>query len=180
MCNTRARSGREKTIVTTALLVHHDKVPIPYYRIQNYKYLRSYLRQHGYDLHVFADGPATQESVGFPVGFVKMGFATLARLVNKIKPRACLLVVNHSQPYFFPLLVFLRLRGVRVVTWTHGTDLQRVSRLSAFVHHLEHELCDGIVLYAEHMRRYLLERHRRKAFVATNTLNLTEYQPRRT
>ena len=164
--------------MTRALLIHHDKVPIPNYRVQNYSYLRSYLVQHGYDLDVRADSRGVHSPEGFPLELEKMGFWSLVQTLRRVNPAVCVLVINHSQPYFFPLLIHLRSRGIEVVSWTHGTDLQRSSRLSNLVHHVEHELCDGIVLYAESMRAHLLERHRKKAFVANNTLNLTEY-PRR-
>ena len=163
--------------MTDVLLVHHDTMPLPHYRVSNYRYLRSYLLAYDYDLQVFADGVATHDSPGFPLAFAKMKLGKLVRYIETTRPRVCILVLNHSKPYFFPFLLYLHFRGVRIITWTHGTNLQRSSWLSAFVHHVEHELCDGIVLYAKHMTEYLLKRHQKKAFVANNTLNLTEYGP---
>jgi glycosyltransferase involved in cell wall biosynthesis len=160
------------------LLIHHDKVPLPLYRVKNYRYLYSYLQQYGYDLQVCTDDAITYDSPGFPLAFAKIGLSSLIQRVETIRPQVCILVVNHSRSYFFPFLSYLRARGVKVITWTHATDLQQVSRVSSLVHHVEHQLCDGIVIYAEHMRKYLLERHHKKSFVANNTLNLTEYCPR--
>lgn len=164
--------------MTSVLLIHHDRTPLPHYRVSNYKYLHTYLHIYGYDLQVLTDAAPPHDSPGLPLAFTKMRLPNLVRWIDTSTPRVCILVLNHSRPYFFPFLLYLRLRGAKVITWTHGTNLQRVSRLSAFVHHAEHELCNGIVLYAEHMREYLLERHHKKAFVANNTLNLTEYRPR--
>jgi len=161
--------------VTTVLLIHHDKMPLPHYRLENYRYLHSYLRRRGYDLHVCADGVPGESNSGTELSLTlaPLRLAVLVRRIRALNPRACILVVNHSRPYFFPLVLYARSRGVQLITWTHGTDLQRRSRISALVHHIEHELCDGIVLYADHMRRYLLARHSAKAFVANNTLSVT-------
>lgn len=160
------------------LLIHHDKVPLPSYRVKNYRYLYSYLQRYGYDLQVCTDDSATYDAPGFPLAFTRIGLRSLIQRLETARPRVCILVVNHSRSYFFPFILYLRVRGVKVITWTHATDLQQVSRVSSFVHHVEHQLCDGIILYAEHMRKYLLERHHKKSFVANNTLNLTEYCPR--
>jgi glycosyltransferase involved in cell wall biosynthesis len=164
--------------VTTVLLVNHDKMALPQYRVQNYTYLHSYLGRHGYDLYVCANG--ARVSPADPPGFLtftRLGLASLVRRLDALKPRVCIFIVSLRRPYYFPLLLYLRFRGVKAITWTHGTDLQRSSRLSALVHHAEHELCDGIVLYADHLRKFLAGRHNNKAFVANNTLDLTQYEP---
>lgn len=156
------------------LLVHHDNVPVPGYRLQTYRYLRSFLRRRGYELCVHVDDRFLGGSHAVPRR-TGCGLARLVAIVRRFRPCVCILVVNHSHPYFFPFVFFLGLQGVLRITWTHGANLQRPSRRSALVHHAEHELCDGIVLYSEQLRGHLLRRHRHKAFVANNTLNLSSY-----
>lgn len=165
------------------LLIHDDKMQLPLYRVRNYGYLHAYLKDRDYNLVVVADGIQNgyEGPVVFPLFCMKLGLGSLIKLTHDRKPQACILVINHSKPYFFPFLIFLKAAKLKAITWTHGINLQRKqSRLSKLIHHLEHALCDGIILYAEHMKDYIAKGHRRKVFVANNTLNLTGYKPQHT
>jgi glycosyltransferase involved in cell wall biosynthesis len=117
-------------------------------------------------------------SVGFPLFRMKLGLIRLIKLLIDSKPEACILVISHSKPYFFPFLFFLKIIKLKVITWTHGLNLQKKnSKISKLTHYLEHILCDGIILYAEHLKDFIAKSHRNKVFIANNTLNLTEYNP---
>lgn len=165
------------------LLIHDDKMQLPFYRIQIYRYLHNFLKAHNYNLIVIADGSQEPASgpIEFPLFRMKLGLAVLIGLVHKYKPHACLLVVNHSKSYFFSFLLFLRATRIKAITWTHGVNLQRKhSRLSRLMHNAEHALCDGIILYAPHLIEFIAKSHRSKVFIANNTLNLAGYDPERT
>jgi glycosyltransferase involved in cell wall biosynthesis len=165
------------------LLVHDDKMPLPYYRLSNYGYLRRFLSERGYELGLAANGIQAGLSAPTDTPFLceRFGFGELLRLTHRFQPDACLAVIPHSRPYFFPYLLSLRAAGIKAITWTHGVDLQRKhARVSKLIHDLEHALCDGIILYAEPMRQFISKAHQRKTFVANNTLNLTGYRPEAT
>jgi glycosyltransferase involved in cell wall biosynthesis len=101
------------------------------------------------------------------------------RLIAVHKPQACILFINHGKPFYFPFLLFLKMIKSKAITWTHAVDLQRKhSGMSSLLHHLEHALCQGIILYAEPLRIYVAKSHRKKVFVANNTLNFLGYKPR--
>jgi glycosyltransferase involved in cell wall biosynthesis len=174
--------ARFSTMAKNVLLIHGDKMPLPYYRIQIYNYLHDFLANRGYDFSVVSEGNPEAEPppAGFPLQRLKLNLRALVRLVREHKPQACLLVIAHSQPYFFPFLLFLRLAGIKSITWTHGVDLQRKnSKFSYAAHYVEHTLCNGIVLYSDLLVEFIAKSHRRKVSIANNTLNLTGYDPRR-
>ena len=153
---------------------------IQHYRIGVYNYLHSFLKKEGYYLTVLAEGhqAETKEKIEFPQKIEKFRFSKLTEIVKLGRPWACILFINHRKKYFFPFLMFLRLRGHRVITWTHGLNLQkRANLLSRLAHHLEHSLCHRILIYSESLREYLLPSHRLKAWVANNTINLTWFKP---
>jgi len=150
------------------------------YRIGVYNYLHNFLKQKGYYLTIVSEGlPENLKlSINFPGIEMIYSFRTLTKMAKLHRPWANILFINHRERYFYPFLLFLRLRGNKVITWTHGLNFQKKSdRLSRFAHHVEHALCHRIILYSEEIKKYLLPGHRQKAFVANNTLNLTDYIP---
>jgi glycosyltransferase involved in cell wall biosynthesis len=163
----------------TLFLIHDGN--IQHYRVPVYRYLSEYLEKHGCNLYVVSSGLQEDRTCepGFRLIKTKTNFISLLRLILKYRPWACILFINHSRTYYFPLLVILRLFRKRPITWTHGVDLQRKSSLmSRLAHHLEHALCSGIILYSEWLKSFLAAPHKKKAFVANNTLYFAGYQPR--
>ncbi|MDI6698986.1 MAG: glycosyltransferase family 4 protein [Candidatus Saccharicenans sp.] len=159
-------------------LFHAGK--IQHYRIGVYNYLHNFLKKHGYFLTIISEGlPSNLNlTINFPEIELLFSFRMLAKLVRCQRPWANILFINHREKYFYPFLLYLRLRGNKAITWTHGINFQKKSdRLSRIAHHLEHALCHRIILYSEEIKKYLLPGHRQKAFAANNTLNLTDYIP---
>lgn len=159
-------------------LFHGGK--IQHYRIGVYNYLQSFLKQHGYFLTVISEGLPSDHNPQVNFAEIKMifSFRRLTKIVNDQHPWANILFINHRERYFYPFLLYLRLKRNRVITWTHGLNFQKKSdKLSRIAHHVEHALCHRIILYSEEAKRYLLKSHQRKAFSGNNTLNLTDYTP---
>jgi glycosyltransferase involved in cell wall biosynthesis len=77
--------------------------------------------------------------------------------------------------YLFP--VYLVAKGIlrrKMVWWGQGRDLaQPDAKLKNAAYATEHAICDAIILYAEHLRKYVPARFRHKVFIANNTLALT-------
>ncbi|MBC7349708.1 MAG: glycosyltransferase family 4 protein [Candidatus Aminicenantes bacterium] len=151
-----------------------------HYRIGVYNYLHSFLKKEGYYLTVVTEGHQAEakEKIEFPEIVQKFSFFKLMKIVKIGRPWACIIFINHGKRYFFPFLLFLRLTGHRIITWTHGLNLQkRTNILSRLAHHLEHDLCHRIILYSESLKKYLAPSHRLKAWVANNTINLNWFNP---
>jgi len=163
------------------LLIHQDT--IQHYRVPVYNYLHTYLLKNGFKLTIVSEG--IQEGGDcipeFPMKTIHLSFRNTRELTSDEKPAAVILFVNHRKSFLFPYLFYLRCKGRKAITWTHGMDLQsRHSIISRLLHHLEHALCHGIILYAEHLRPQLAKQHQQKAFVANNTLNLSRYDTHHT
>lgn len=155
---------------------------IQHYRIGVYNYLHDYLKKYGYYLTIVSE--ESQPLSGLPVQFPKMelsfSFFSLINVINSFNPWANILFINHRERYYYPLLMYLKFMGKKIVTWTHGINLQnKQDKISRMAHHIEHSLCDRIILYSEDIKKYLLRNHRSKSFVANNTLNLTDYFPQK-
>jgi glycosyltransferase involved in cell wall biosynthesis len=86
-----------------------------------------------------------------------------------------IMFVNMRHRYLFP--VYLAVKGIlrrKIVWWGQGRDLARPdARLKNAAYATEHALCDAIILYAEHLKRYVAPRFHHKTFIANNTLALT-------
>lgn len=163
------------------IFLYHGGV-IQHYRIGVYNYLNNYLKKHGYYLIIISEG--CQQLSEMPVEFPKMklrfSFFSLIKIINNHDPWANILFINHRERYYYPLLVYLKCVGKKIITWTHGINLQnKQDKVSRIAHHIEHVLCDRIILYSEDLKKYLLKNHMGKSFVANNTLNLTDYFPQR-
>ena len=121
---------------------------IPYYRVPVYGALTASLSKVGYDLLVVSEGldDEIHEPVPFTVDQRKFTLRALVKYTNENRPDAAILFINHSKMSYFPFLLFLRSMRIPAITWTHGIDLQhKGSRFSALAHHMEHEICDGII-----------------------------------
>lgn len=162
------------------ILYHGGK--IQHYRIGVYNYLHGFLKKNGYYLVVASEGiqPGGYLPVEFPEIRTSFNIRSLMRVVKINHPWVNILFINHRTPCFFPFLFYLRISGNKVITWTHGINLQnKANKLSRLAHHLEHALCHRIILYSAEIKKYLLKSHQKKCFVANNTLNFADYVPDR-
>jgi glycosyltransferase involved in cell wall biosynthesis len=155
---------------------------VQHYRIGVYNYLSSFLKKSGFELTIISEGNqlSSDQQIEFPESIINFSLSSLIKIVKNHKPWAIILFINHREKYFFPFLFYLRASGNKVITWTHGINLQdKGSLTSRLAHHLEHTLCNRIILYSDPLKAYLLQSHRQKAHVANNTLNLLDFEPKR-
>jgi GalNAc-alpha-(1->4)-GalNAc-alpha-(1->3)-diNAcBac-PP-undecaprenol alpha-1,4-N-acetyl-D-galactosaminyltransferase len=76
--------------------------------------------------------------------------------------------------YLFPTYLIAKwILGKKVIYWGQGRDLgDRESKLKNLAYAVELALSDAIILYAEHLKKYVPRRFHKKLFVANNTLCL--------
>ncbi|MFX0198500.1 MAG: glycosyltransferase family 4 protein [Candidatus Hodarchaeota archaeon] len=93
-----------------------------------------------------------------------------------MKPDVVIFWVNLKYLYLFPTLLITKALGLKTVYWGHGCDLEDLeSEPKKMAYALEHWICDAIILYAEHLTKYVSPRFHYKVFVANNTLNFASY-----
>ena len=155
------------------LLLHSGN--IPHYRVPVYGYLSRYLERCGFDLTVASEG--IQSDSPHPVEFkfveAPLSILSIARLVYRQKFAVIILFVDLRHLYLFP--TYLIAKGLlrrKMVWWGQGRNLLsgRNARFKDLAYTTEHALCDAIILYAEHLKKYVHRRFHHKVFVANNTL----------
>jgi len=148
---------------------------IPHYRIPVYGYLSECLEWDGFGLTVLSCGTESRmpHAVRFDHRKMPLSFFSITKLFLSVKPDVVVLWVNLKNLYLFPVIVLAKFLRVKVVYWGHGRDLQdKGARIKNLVYFLEHWLCDAIILYGEHLKKYVATAFHTKVFVANNTLNL--------
>ena len=62
----------------------------------------------------------------------------------------------------------------KIIYWGQGRDLaDSEARIKNLAYATEQALCDAIILYAEHLKKYVPKRFQKKIFIANNTLCLS-------
>ena len=61
--------------------------------------------------------------------------------------------------------------GKKMIYWGQGRDLLDAdAKIKNLAYATEQAICDAIILYAEHLKKYVPKRFHKKIFVANNTL----------
>jgi glycosyltransferase involved in cell wall biosynthesis len=142
-----------------------------------YGRLSEYLHRYGLELRVASVGIQADNPHAVEFSFTQMALSALSigRLVYREKIDAIILFIDMRHLYLFPtyFVVKLILRR-KMIWWGQGRDLaDRGAKLKNLAYGTEHALCDAIILYAEHLKKYVLPRFHKKIFVANNTLYLS-------
>jgi glycosyltransferase involved in cell wall biosynthesis len=160
--------------MTRVLLLHGGQVP--HYRVPVYNYLSRYLQERSFALAVTSE--AIQSGNPTPLEFeyseMHLSARNIARLVWRGKFDVVIMFVDMRHRYLFP--VYALTKGIlrrKMVWWGQGRDLAEPdAMLKNAAYATEHALCDAIILYAEHLRKYVARRFQHKIFIANNTLAL--------
>lgn len=157
------------------LLINQDK--IPHYRIPVYGYLSKYLNSYGFEFIVASEG--IQSSNPHPIEFqyteIPLSILSLTRFILKKRIDIIIFWVNLKHPYLLPMYLIAKvLLRRKMIYWGHGKDLlDREARIKNMAYATQQALCDAIILYAEHLKKYVPNRFHKKVFIANNTLYLS-------
>jgi len=78
----------------------------------------------------------------------------------------------------FPVLVLAKMLRIKIIYWGHGRDLEDPKNpIKNAIYFFEYWMDDAIILYADHLRRYISRHFHSKTFIANNTLNMTIFNP---
>ncbi len=149
-----------------------------HYRVSNYNYFARRFREEGWEFSVLAS--ELQKNNPFPLefGFQEIPFNFLAykREIERTKPDVVILFLHLKNLIIWPLLHWLKLKGIPVVYWNKGINLEvRNPRLRNLPFYYIHSLCDGIVLYSKHELQDIKPKNRHKVWVANNAVNFTAF-----
>jgi glycosyltransferase involved in cell wall biosynthesis len=157
------------------LLVHAGL--IPHYRIPIYGYLRKYLKRYGFDLMVASDGiqAGTPDPVEFLFAPMHLSALNIARFIQRHQIDVIIDFMELKHRYLFP--TYLIAKGIlrrKMIYWGQGRDLlDPKKKIKNLAYTAEQAMCSAIILYAEHLKKYVPKPFHKKVFIANNTLHLT-------
>jgi glycosyltransferase involved in cell wall biosynthesis len=156
------------------LLINQEKVP--HYRVPIYGCLGSYLYKYGFELTIACEGiqAGNPHHVEFQYAEVPLTVWNLIKIIHDKKIDVIISWVDMKHLYLFPMYLIAKvLMGKKMIYWGQGRDLlDSKARIKNFAYATEQSLCDAIILYAEHLKKYVPERFHKKIFIANNTLYL--------
>jgi glycosyltransferase involved in cell wall biosynthesis len=158
------------------VLLLHSGI-IPHYRVPIYGYLSNYLKGYGFDLIVASDGiqAGVLEPIEFSYFKKDLSVLSIARLIHDNKVEVIIDFMELKHPYLFPTYFISKgLMGKKLIYWGQGRDLLDAGRrIKNLAYAIEQSMCSAIILYAEHLKKYVPKRFENKIFIANNTLCLS-------
>ena len=115
-------------------------------------------------------------AVRFDFRETEFRFSKYRRLINEIKPDVVMFHLHLKVRIFWLLIHWLKLKGVPIVSWTKGANLDRPdSKLRYWLFNYAHSLSDALVLYSAKQSDRISPGNRHKIFAANNTVNFEDY-----
>jgi glycosyltransferase involved in cell wall biosynthesis len=151
-----------------------------HYRVSNYNYFGRRFREEGWEWFVRANELQANNPIPLEFDFKELpfSFATYTREIEIIKPDVAILFLHLKNLIIWPLIHWLRLKGIKVVYWNKGVNLEvRNPRLRNLPFYYIHNRVDGIVLYSQKEVKDIKPHNRQKVFVANNTINFSAFPP---
>lgn len=149
-----------------------------HYRVSNYNYFTRRFREEGWEFFVRAN--EIQKNNPFPLEFdfreMPFRFGDYKREIERLKPDVVILFLHLKNLIIWPLLHWLKLKGIPVVYWNKGINLEvRNPRLRNLPFYYIHNLSNGIILYSKHEIKDIKAHNRSKVWVANNAVNFTAF-----
>jgi glycosyltransferase involved in cell wall biosynthesis len=141
-----------------------------------YGYLSRYLNNSNFDLLVISDGIQAENphSVNFQYERMRLSTASITRFIVKQKIDVIIDYMELRHLYLFP--TYFTAKGLlrrKMIYWGQGRDLlDPEAGFKNVAYAVEQAMCDAIILYAEHLKKYVPPRFHNKVFIANNTLYL--------
>jgi len=151
---------------------------IPHYRVSVYNYLARRFRECGWEFEVASDVllRESDRELKFKFHEVPFKFSKYRELVNTVKPDVVIVHLHLKIPMFWPLVHWLKLKRVPLISWTKGANLDKAeSKLRQTLFNHTHRLSDALVMYSPNERNRVPAAHHHKIFVANNTVNFEDY-----
>ena len=154
------------------LLIHAGK--IPHYRIPIYSFLSGYLEKQGFELLVLSDGIQADNPHRVDFQFTDMPLST-SRIARFVYAQHIDIIIDYMELrhlYLFP--TYFIVKGImrkKMIYWGQGCDLADTNAIiKNLAYGIEQYLSDAIILYAEHLKKYVPAYLHKKIFIGNNTL----------
>lgn len=149
-----------------------------HYRVANYNYFTRRLRELGWEFivrtsEIEANNPIPIE---FDCQEVPFGFFNYKREIERIQPDVVIFFIHLKDRMIWPLMHWLKLRGLPFVYWNKGVNLEVANPWfrNQFFYYI-HNLSSALILYSKHNLKDIQPKNRSKVFIAHNTVNFTSF-----
>ena len=145
-----------------------------HYRVSVYKYFAAEFEKLGYRLRVVYDRDLNTLADEMFEG-IEYSFSSFNNIISKYNSTVIILFVWLRYKFLLPFMLLNRLRGIRMISWFHGINLQKKNQpLVNQLYYLRQRLANALVLFSEQEKRYIRASHD-KLFIANNTLNFHDF-----
>ena len=150
---------------------------LPHYRVPVYNCLSDYLIKIDFSLTIVSEGiqEGNPHTVRFNNREDQLHVTNLIQLIISAKPDVIIFWVKPGIN-MWTVLYLAKLMKIKVIHWGHRRpDPPNVFIKTILLNIIEHWADDAVILYAQHMRKYVWKHFQSKTFVANNTLDFTRY-----
>jgi glycosyltransferase involved in cell wall biosynthesis len=162
-------SGRKVLLISNRVM--HYRVPV-------YNYFHRRFRESGYEFSVLADRvqAQNQKPPEFELRVLPFNFLRYRKAIDDAGPAAVVLFLRMREWITWPLIHWLKIRGIPFAIWTKGGNWDaKESKLRYQIFNYAHGMSDALILYSDACREVIKPRFRSKAFVANNTINFEDF-----
>jgi glycosyltransferase involved in cell wall biosynthesis len=151
---------------------------VMHYRVSVYNYFWRHFREHGWDFVVLSNEMQGQNQNEVQFEFVQrpFRFATYRKEIARLQPDVVILFLHLKDRIMWPLIHWLKFRGIPVALWTKARNLDDPNnRMRNALFDYTHHISDGLILYTSSLRRFITWRQQSKIFIANNTINFEDF-----
>lgn len=163
-------TGHRKVLLISNQTMH--------YRVSIYNYFNQKFRECGYELSVLTDRlqGSNRRPLEFDLRELPFDFRAYRKAILAADPAVVILFLHLKDSIIWPLIHWLKLRGIPFAFWTKGGNWDaKPSRLRYELFNYVHGMADALILYSDSCHEFVKPRFRSKAFVANNTINFEDF-----
>jgi len=141
-----------------------------HYRQSIYIFFQKEFAARGFQLKVFYDKNLNQIDGDLFTG-IEYNFRNFNNAIAKYNSKYIILFVWLRYKFLLPFMLYQRLKGIKMITWSHGINLQKPdNHLMNNFYYMRQRLAHALIIYSPREKKYIKASHR-KLFIANNTLN---------
>lgn len=145
-----------------------------HYRQSIYKYFHREFKKIGYELKVYYDKNLNQVEGDIFEG-INYTFGNFCRAIKKHHCRLIILFVWLRYKFLLPFMLWNRIRGIKMITWSHGINLMKKNnKVMNRFYYLRQRLAHALIIYSKNEKKYIKASHK-KLYIANNTLNFYDF-----
>jgi len=126
-----------------------------HYRQSIYKYFQKELEKHGYQLKVVYHQKLNHIDDPLFIG-IDYTFKNFNAIIKENNCRRVILFVWLRYTFLLPFMLYSRLKGIKMITWSHGINLQkRNNPLMNVLYYLRQKLAHSLIIFSQNEKKYM-------------------------